>query len=88
MTAKTLIVAANYDHARNIISQYPPQDRRVLITWPGQPLTGHRFDLILITDLFDRYRRFADHLEQKLIDEWLRGVVQCRRSVDGLILAL
>ena len=76
---KTLIVAANADHAKTIRRQIIDREQVVCVTHPGAVL-GQRFDMIIVTDYYQRWHHFASDAEQKRNTQWFDEVVRCRLS--------
>jgi hypothetical protein len=75
---KTLIVAGNQFHAKDIRRQ-TQGNKKVQVIAPGDCI-GQRFDMILVTDQYRRERHFTPEEGQARLDRWFNESVLCRLS--------
>ncbi len=84
----TLIVAADRHHADNLRRQIPAGRSDVRIVSPGDRVGSVRYDLILITDYYERSFFFFEESAKSVAKRWLNELVLTRRSADGLVLSI
>lgn len=76
---RTLIIAGDETHASAIRKQIICRERTVVVIALGA-IPAQRFDLILVTDLYQRMAYFNDEEAAGQMTRWFDECVRCRLS--------